>query len=103
MLDNFTLRDSATEAYPREQRNVKFYYSERAKSLIEEAGAIVPHITTYSPGFNPIEESISNRGIYFKDQGAVMSGEGAGPPEALECAGKSYPKFLKRGKGKYET
>jgi hypothetical protein len=59
--------------------------------------------TIYSPDFNPIEESISNRGIYFKDQGAVMSGEGAGPPEALECAGKSYPKFSKRGKDKYET
>jgi len=46
MLDNFTLRDSATEAYPREQRNVKFYYSERAKSLIEEAGARALHITS---------------------------------------------------------
>jgi len=82
---------------------VKFHYSERAKSLIEEAGARALRITTYSPDFNPIEESISNRGIHFKDQGAVMSGEGAGPPEALECAGKSYPKFSKRGKDKYET
>ena len=82
---------------------MKFHYSELAKSLIEEAGARVLHTTTYSPYFNPIEESISNQGIYFKDQGAVMSGEGAGPPEALECDGKSYPKFSKRGKDKYET
>ena len=82
---------------------MKSYYSERAKSLIEEAVARVPYITTYSPGFNLIEESISNRGIYFKDQGAVMSGEGAGQPEALECAGKSYPKFSKRGKDNYDT
>jgi hypothetical protein len=95
MLDNFTLRDSATEACPGEYGDVKFHYSERANSLIEEAWARVPHITIYSPDFNPIEESISNRGIHFKDQGAVMSGEGAGPPEALECAGKSYPKYSK--------
>jgi hypothetical protein len=81
---------------------VKFHYSERAKSLIDKAGARVLH-TTYSPDFNPIEESISNRGIYFIDQGAVTSGEGVGPPEALERAGKSYPKFSKRGKDKYET
>jgi hypothetical protein len=32
-----------------------------------------------------------------------MSGEGAGPPEALECDSKSYSKFSKRGKDKYET
>jgi hypothetical protein len=32
-----------------------------------------------------------------------MNGEGAGPPEALECDGKSYPKFSKRGKDKNET
>jgi hypothetical protein len=38
---------------------VKFHYSERSKSLIEEAGARVLHITAYSPDFNPIEESIS--------------------------------------------
>jgi hypothetical protein len=38
---------------------VKFHYSELAKSLIEEAGARVLHTTTYSPYFNPIEESIS--------------------------------------------
>ena len=82
---------------------MKFLYSERAKSLIEEAEARVLHITIYSPDFNPIEESISNRGIYFIDQGADTSGEGAGPPEALECADKSYPKFSKRGKDKYET
>jgi hypothetical protein len=82
---------------------VKFHYSERAKSLIEVAGARVLRITTYSPDFNPTEESISNRGVYFIDQGAVTSGEIAGQPEALECAGKSYPKFSKRGKDKYET
>ena len=82
---------------------MKFHYSERAKSLIEEAGARVLHTTTYSPDFNPIEESISNRGIYFIDQGAVMSGEGVGTPEALERASKSYSKFSKRGKDKYET
>jgi hypothetical protein len=82
---------------------VKFHYSERAKSLIEEAGARALHITTYSPDFNPMEECVSNREIYFKAQGAFMIGEGAGPPEALECAGKSYPKFSKRGKDKYET
>jgi len=77
---------------------VKFHYSERVKSLIEEAWARVLHITTYSPDFNPIEESISNRGIYFIDQCAVTSGEGAGLPEALECDSKSYPKFLKERK-----
>jgi hypothetical protein len=82
---------------------LKFHYSERAKSLIEEAGAGALRITTYTPDFNPVEESISNRGVYFKDRGAVMSGEGAGPPEALECVVKSYPKFPKRGKDKYET
>jgi len=53
---------------------VKFHYSERAKSSIEEAGAGVLYIPTYSPDFNP------DRGIHFKDQGAVTSGEGADPP-----------------------
>jgi hypothetical protein len=38
---------------------VKFHYSERAKSSIEKAGGRVLHITTYSPNFNPIEESFS--------------------------------------------
>jgi len=38
---------------------VKYHYSERAKSLTEEAGARVLHVPTYSPDFNPIEEAIS--------------------------------------------
>jgi hypothetical protein len=39
--------------------NVKFRYSVRAISLIEDDGAKVMHIPAYSPGFNPIEECSS--------------------------------------------
>jgi hypothetical protein len=55
---------------------VKFYYSKRAKSLIDEVGARVLRATTYPPYFNPVEESISNRGIYFIDQGAEHNNKG---------------------------
>jgi hypothetical protein len=63
-----------------------FHYSERAKSLTEEAGARVLHLTTYSPDFNP------DRGIHFKDQGAVTSGEGADPRKLLNVLVKAIKK-----------
>lgn len=39
--------------------NVAFHYSQRARTLIEAAGARVEHLPAYSPDFNPIEECIS--------------------------------------------
>jgi hypothetical protein len=41
---------------------VKFHYSQRAKSLIEEAGVRVLHIITCSPDFQ------FDRGIHFKSR-----------------------------------
>jgi len=39
--------------------NIKFHYSARAIRMIEEAGARVIYLPTYSPDLNPIEECIS--------------------------------------------
>lgn len=48
--------------------NLKVHKSLRVRELIEDAGASVLFLTSYSPEFSPIEEAFSKvKGILLKD------------------------------------
>jgi hypothetical protein len=71
---------------------VKFHYSERDKTLNEEAGARVLHTTTNSPYFNPTEESIS------KIRGLLRAAKARARRKPLNAMAKAIPNLQREEK-----